>query len=162
MFAVRAPSSYIVLFNLAKEVKGEETKITSLAERADYSNLAKIASDEKSIAAGLVGARYAVAHRGGVRALGRVRSVDELAAAQAKLDAAEAAQASKKSSERKQAPLLAREATQAGEEGSARRHGRQSGCGRAGAPGSGRRRGGRGAARTLRADGRGGGAQRLA
>ena len=60
-FAVRAPSSYIVLFNLAKEVKGEETKITSLAERADYSNLAKIASDEKSIAAGLVGARYAVA-----------------------------------------------------------------------------------------------------
>ena len=45
-FAVSAPSTNIVLFNLAKNVKGEETKITSLAERADYSNLAKIAVDE--------------------------------------------------------------------------------------------------------------------
>ena len=115
-FAVRAPSSYIVLFNLAKEVKGEETKITSLAERADYSNLAKIASDEKSIAAGLVGARYAVAIAAAAGA-GQY-AASELAAAQAKLDAAEAAQASKKSSERKQAPPLAREATQAGEEAS--------------------------------------------
>ena len=59
-FAVRAPSSYIVLFNRAKEVKGEETKITSLAERADYSNLAKVAGDENR-GPGVVGARYAVA-----------------------------------------------------------------------------------------------------
>jgi len=103
-----------VLFNLAKEVKGEETKITSLAERADYSNLTKIVGDEKSIAAGLVGARYAVAIAAGAGA-GQY-AASELAAAQAKLDAAEAAQASKKSSERKRAPLLAREATQAGEE----------------------------------------------
>ena len=46
-FAVSAPSTNIVLFNLGKNVKGEETKITSLAERADYSNLAKIAIDEE-------------------------------------------------------------------------------------------------------------------
>lgn len=118
-FAVSVPSSAVVLFNLAKKVKGEETKIASLAERADYANLAKIAVDEKTAPADLVGARYAVAI---ATAAGADKyAAPALAAAQSKLDAAETAQASKKSSERKQAPLLAREATQAGED--ARRQG---------------------------------------
>ena len=113
-FAVSAPSTNIVLFNLGKNVKGEETKITSLAERADYSTLAKIAIDEKLAPAELVGARYAVAIAAAAGA--DKYAANELAAAQTKLDAAATAQASKKSSERKQAPLLAREATQAGED----------------------------------------------
>ena len=113
-FAVSAPSTNIVLFNLGKNVKGEETKITSLAERADYSNLAKITIDEKVAPAELVGARYAVAIAAAAGA--DKYAANELAAAQTKLDAAQTAQASEKSSERKQAPLLAREATQAAEE----------------------------------------------
>ena len=114
-FAVTAPSTAVALINVGNaKVKGTETKVTSLAERADYAKLAKIAIDPKTAPASLVGARYAVA-------IAAAAGADKYAAAayqsaQQKLAAAEAAQASKKSADRKQAPMLARDATQAGED----------------------------------------------
>lgn len=112
-FAVSAPSTAIVLFNVAKNVKGTETRITTLAERADYSNLAKIAIDARKAPASLVGARYAVAIAAAAGA--EKYAAAAFAEARDKLAEAETAQASKKSSERKKVPLLARAATQAGE-----------------------------------------------
>jgi len=112
-FAVSVPSTAVVLFNLAKKVKGVETKVRSLAERADYRGLRKIAIDAKTAPADLVGARYALS-------IAAVSGAEQYAAgeystAQDKLQAAETAQASDKRAERKTAPLLAREATQAAE-----------------------------------------------
>ena len=112
-FAVSIPSTAVVLFNLAKKVKGVETKVTSLAERADYRGLRKIAIDKKTAPADLVGARYALSIAAVTGA--EQYAAHEYAAAQAKLQAAEAAQASDRRAERKTAPLLAREATQAAE-----------------------------------------------
>ena len=113
-FAVSAPSTAVVLINVAERVKGAETKVTSLAERADYSGLEKIAINQKTAPAGLVAARYAVAIAAAVGAEKYASPAYE--AAKTKLQAAEAAQASKKSSERKTAPTLSREAVQAGED----------------------------------------------
>jgi outer membrane protein OmpA-like peptidoglycan-associated protein len=112
-FAVSIPSTAVVLFNLARKVKGVETKVTSLAERADYGGLRKIASDEKTAPACLVGARYALSIAAVTGA--EQYAASEYAAAQAKLQEAEAAQASDQRAKRSTAPLLAREATQAGE-----------------------------------------------
>ena len=39
----------IVLYNVADNVKGGESKVTTLTERADYSHLSAIAIDEKRI-----------------------------------------------------------------------------------------------------------------
>ena len=46
-FAVTAPSDMIVLYNVADKVKGEETKVTTLTERSDYSKLTPIKVDEE-------------------------------------------------------------------------------------------------------------------
>jgi len=112
-FAVSVPSTAVVLFNLAKKVKGIETKVTSLAERADYRTLRKIPIDPKKAPADLVGARYALS----IAAVAGAEQYapSEFASAAAKLDAAEKAQASDKRSERSSAPLLARDATQSAE-----------------------------------------------
>jgi outer membrane protein OmpA-like peptidoglycan-associated protein len=113
-YAVTAPSKAIVLINVAERVKGTQTKITSLAERADYSGLAPIGIDRKTSPLDLVAARYAVA-------IAAAAGAEQYAGAaykeaQDKLQAAETAQASKKSSDRRRVPLLSREAVQAGED----------------------------------------------
>jgi outer membrane protein OmpA-like peptidoglycan-associated protein len=112
--AVTAPSTAVALINVAKRVKGAETKVTSLAERADYSGLQKIAIDKKTAPLDLVAARYSVA-------IAAAAGAEEFAAtayqaALTKLQAAETAQASKKSSERRNVPTLARDAVLAGED----------------------------------------------
>ena len=59
-FAVTMPSNMIALYNVADKVKGGESKVTTLTERADYSNLAKIAID-KTTPLEVVQARYSIA-----------------------------------------------------------------------------------------------------
>jgi outer membrane protein OmpA-like peptidoglycan-associated protein len=113
-FAVSAPSTEVVLINAAKNVKGVETKVTSLAERANYAGLESIAIDKKTAPASLVAARYSVAIAAAAGAEKYAGSAFQ--AAKDKLQAAETAQASKKSSERREAPMLSRETVQAGEE----------------------------------------------
>jgi outer membrane protein OmpA-like peptidoglycan-associated protein len=112
-FAVSVPSTAVVLFNLAKKVKGVETKVTSLAERADYRTLRRIPIDGKTAPADLVGARYALS----IAAVSGAEQYapSEFAAAQSKLEEAEKAQASDKRSERNSASLVARDATQSAE-----------------------------------------------
>ena len=103
-FAVTSPSTGVVLINVAERVKGTETKVTSLAERADYAGLAPIGIDKKTAPVDLVAARYAVAI---AAAAGAEQYADAaFKQAQDKLQAAETAQASKKSSERRTAPKL--------------------------------------------------------
>jgi outer membrane protein OmpA-like peptidoglycan-associated protein len=113
-YAVSAPSTSLVLFNVADRVYGAEKKITSLSERANYAGLQKIQIDRKTAPAEMVGARYAVAIAAAVGAEQYATTAYD--AAYTKLKAAEAAQVARKSSERRQAPLLAREATLAGED----------------------------------------------
>jgi hypothetical protein len=60
-FAVTVPSTMIALYNVADDVRGRESKVTTLTERADYSKLASIPIDEDANPASLVEARYAVA-----------------------------------------------------------------------------------------------------
>jgi outer membrane protein OmpA-like peptidoglycan-associated protein len=113
-FAVTSPSTAVVLINVAERVKGTQTKVTSLAERADYAGLAPIGIDKKTAPVDLVAARYAVAI---AAAAGAEQYADAaFKQAQDKLQAAETAQASKKSSIRRTAPKLSREAVQAGED----------------------------------------------
>jgi outer membrane protein OmpA-like peptidoglycan-associated protein len=113
-FAVSVPSTALVLYNVAKKVKGEETKIRSLAERANYANLQSIRIDPKTAPASIVSARYAVAIAAAVGAEKYATAAYD--AAHTKLEAAEVAQVSRKSRDRKQAPLLARDATLAAED----------------------------------------------
>jgi outer membrane protein OmpA-like peptidoglycan-associated protein len=117
-FAVTAPSDMIVLYNVADKVKGAETKVTSLTERADYSGLTPIAVD-KNRPAELVAAEYSVA---AARAAGAQQYASTLYSnAEQKLADAEKAVTAKHKSERKNAPELARAAVLAGED--ARREG---------------------------------------
>ena len=63
-FAVTMPSTMIVLYNVGDDVKGSESKVTTLTERADYSKLASAAGaaiDEEKNPLELVQARYSVA-----------------------------------------------------------------------------------------------------
>jgi outer membrane protein OmpA-like peptidoglycan-associated protein len=113
-YAVTAPSTAVALINVGKRVKGTETKITSLAERADYAGLAPIAIDKKTAPADLVGARYAVAIAAAAGA--EEYAADAYKDAQDKLRAAETALTSKKAAVRRAAPKLARVAVQAGED----------------------------------------------
>ena len=111
-FAVSVPSTMIALYNVGDDVRGRETKVMTLAERADYSTLGRIAID-RSTPVEIVQARYAIAiaeDAGADRFAAR-----EYSAASAKLSAAEGALRGK-SSEHRTAPLLAREAVTAGED----------------------------------------------
>jgi outer membrane protein OmpA-like peptidoglycan-associated protein len=111
-FAVSAPSTMVVMYNVADKVRGAETKVSSLFERADYSTLATIEPDERPIE--LVQAEYSVAI---AKAAGAEQFVpNKLSAAQSKLDAARAAWGSRGGRDRKTAPGIAREAVIAGED----------------------------------------------
>jgi outer membrane protein OmpA-like peptidoglycan-associated protein len=113
-FAVTVPSTMVALFNVADNVKGEESKVTTLTERTDYSNLEPIAIDEEVNSAEVVQARYAVAI---AAAAGADRFAPEAyATANQKLAAAKTALLGKRSSEQRTAPGLAREAVIAGED----------------------------------------------
>jgi outer membrane protein OmpA-like peptidoglycan-associated protein len=112
-FAVSVPSTMIVLYNVADDVKGGESKVTTLTERADYSRLSAIAIDNDSNPLEIVQAKYSLAI---ARAAGADRfATAEYATATEKLGAAERAMKGK-NSERKAAPAMAREAIVAGED----------------------------------------------
>jgi outer membrane protein OmpA-like peptidoglycan-associated protein len=118
-FAVTMPSTMIALYNVGDDVKGSESKVTTLTERADYAKLASagfspVAIDDRTNPLEIVQARYAVAI---ARAAGADRFASQsFATANQKLDAAVSAQAAKRNSQRKAAPALAREAVIAGED----------------------------------------------
>jgi outer membrane protein OmpA-like peptidoglycan-associated protein len=113
-FAVTAPSNMIVLYNVADKVKGQESKVTTLTERSEYSKLAPIKIDEKTNPAALVEARYAVAIAAAAGA--QQYAAQQYGTAEQKLKAAETALTAKSSTERKTMPGLAREAVIAGED----------------------------------------------
>jgi len=111
-FAVSAPSTMLVMYNVADNVRGIETKISSLFERAEYSWLAPIELDDRPIE--LIQAEYSVAIADAARAEEFVPN--HLYSAQAKLEAARTAWASSRSRDRKSTPGIAREAVTAGED----------------------------------------------
>jgi outer membrane protein OmpA-like peptidoglycan-associated protein len=117
-FAVTIPSTMIVLYNVGDDVKGGESKVTTLTERVDYASLAGARLSrvdvDKNNPVEIVQARYALAI---ARAAGAPRfGADAYQLANTKLTAAEAALAARRGSERKTAPGLAREAVVAGED----------------------------------------------
>jgi outer membrane protein OmpA-like peptidoglycan-associated protein len=111
-FAVSAPSNMVVMYNVADKLKGVETKISSLFERADYSSLEPIEVDGRPVE--LIQAEYAIAIANAVGAEEFVPN--HLYSAQAKLDAARTAWGSSKSRDRNSAAGIAREAVIAGED----------------------------------------------
>ncbi|HEU4619630.1 MAG TPA: OmpA family protein [Gammaproteobacteria bacterium] len=99
-FAVSLPSGMIALYNVADDVKGTETKITTVTERADYSYLSPIPADEKTAPLWLVEARYAVdiaEHAGAQR-----YAPNDYATATERLSAAEGAIAGEKGGKKKE------------------------------------------------------------
>ena len=112
-FAVSAPSNMIVLYNVGEKVKGRETKVASLKERADYSYLRPIAV-ERDRPADIVAAEYsleAAEAAGAPEYASRLYSI-----AKQKLTVAEASVTASKRKDRDDAPTLAREAAVAGED----------------------------------------------
>jgi outer membrane protein OmpA-like peptidoglycan-associated protein len=110
-FAVSAPSTMISLYNVADDVKGTETKVSTLVERADYSKIAPIevsAADPIEV----VQARYSVAIAGEAGADRYAAQTYETATQ--KLSEAQALGSERRS--RDEAKVLAREATLAGED----------------------------------------------
>ena len=91
-FAVSAPSTMVVMYNVADNVRGVETKISSLFERADYSTLKQIQLDGRPIE--LVQAEYSVAIADAAGAKDFVPN--KFSAAEAKLIAARTAWGSRK------------------------------------------------------------------
>jgi outer membrane protein OmpA-like peptidoglycan-associated protein len=115
-FAVTMPSTMIALYNVGDDVKGSETKVTTLTERADYRKLetSRAAIDDDKNPVEMVQARYAVAI---ARAAGGDRfASDAYTTANQKLAAAETALVGDKRDVRNTAPGLAREAVIAGED----------------------------------------------
>jgi outer membrane protein OmpA-like peptidoglycan-associated protein len=117
-FAVTIPSTMMVLYNVADDVKGTESKVTTLTERVDYARLGGSQLSppvtNKANPLEVVQARYAIAI---ARAAGADQfGSDAYVTAKQKLAAAEAALAGNRGSERKTAPGLAREAVIAGED----------------------------------------------
>lgn len=112
-FAVTVPSTMIALYNVGDNVRGEETKVTTLQQSADYSNLRRIAVDKDTNPPALVQAQYAVAL---ATAAGAAEyAPQQLAVANQKLAAAQAGVSGKKK-EREAADNTAREAVIAGED----------------------------------------------
>lgn len=111
-FAVSAPSTMVVMYNVGKDVKGAETKIASLFERADYSALKPIEADDRPIE--LIQAEYSLAIADAAGAKEFVPN--QYSAAEAKLLAARTAWASKRSADRNSARAIAREAVIFGED----------------------------------------------
>jgi outer membrane protein OmpA-like peptidoglycan-associated protein len=113
-FAASAPSTMIALYNVADDVKGTESKVTSLTERADYTSLEPVAVVERTRPVELVQAQYAISIATAAGAEQYASTL--LATAKEKLAAAETAAAGRRSSDREKAPPLAREAVIAGED----------------------------------------------
>jgi len=114
-FAVTVPSRAIVLQNLGKRIQGQQFNITGLKQRIDYSALATQPRDAaKNAPSDLVQARYALEIAEGADA-DRLAAREYEQAAQL-LARAEAAHGDKKSSVRRQSPLIAREAVQVAED----------------------------------------------
>jgi outer membrane protein OmpA-like peptidoglycan-associated protein len=111
-FAVSAPSKMVVLYNVGKDVRGAETKIASLFERADYAALKPIAADGRPIE--LIQAEYSLAIAGAAGAKEFVPN--QYSAAEAKLLAARTAWTSRRSADRNSARGIAREAVILGED----------------------------------------------
>jgi outer membrane protein OmpA-like peptidoglycan-associated protein len=112
-FAATVPSTMIALYNVADNVRGEESRITTLTERTDYASLAPIAIADRTSPPEIVQAHYAIAI---AAAAGAERFAPEAyATANEKLAAAEAALLGRRS-ERRTAPGFAREAVIAGED----------------------------------------------
>ncbi len=112
-FLVSVPSTQVVMRNVAVEFTGRTQPVTTLADRADYANLTKLAPASKRPIQ-VDQATYAVA-------IAEVSGAEKLASgpfatASAALAAADTAWRSKKSAERKRAPELGRVAVQAGED----------------------------------------------
>ncbi len=111
-FAVSAPSTMVVMYNVPDRIRGVETKISSLFERADYSSLTPGELGERPIE--LLQAEYSIEI---AKAAGAEEFVPNmLFAAVAKLDAARVAWSSRRRSDRRLAPGVAREAVIAGED----------------------------------------------
>ena len=106
----------IALYNVAEDVEGTESKVTTLTERSDYSKLNRIqvSEDKNAEPIELVQARYAVAIADSAGA--EQYAPEQYRAAASKLDAAQLAASARKNSEQKMAPDLAREAVIAGED----------------------------------------------
>ncbi len=112
-FAVSAPSTMVVLYNVGKDVRGAETKIASLFERADYAGLKRIeTADERPIE--LIQAEYSLAIAAAAGAKEFVPN--QYSAAEAKLLAARTGWSSKRSADRNSARGIAREAVILGED----------------------------------------------
>jgi outer membrane protein OmpA-like peptidoglycan-associated protein len=111
-FAVTEPSTMIVLYNVADKVKGAESKVTTLTERADYSSLPRLPYDRAS-SPEIDQARYAIAIAGAAHA--EQFAATPYADAQAKLADAEKALTGNRA-QRKTAPRLGREAVVAAED----------------------------------------------
>ncbi len=111
-FAVTVPSSMIALYNVAENVKGDETKVSTLVERSDYSKIARIPIDKKTPPE-VVQARYSVAIAAAAGA--EKYAPAAYSTANQKLGAAQTALTGKNSAQ-KTAPGLAREAVIAGED----------------------------------------------
>ena len=105
-FAVTEPSTMIVLYNVADDIKGAESKVTTLTERADYSSLPRLPYNRPS-SPEIDQARYALA-------IARAADAEQFAAtpyaeAQAKLTDAQKALTGNRA-QRRTAPRLGREA----------------------------------------------------
>ncbi len=112
-FAVSAPSTMVVLYNVGKDVRGAETKIASLFERADYAALKRIeTADDRPIE--LIQAEYSLAIAAAAGAKEFVPN--QYSAAEAKLLAARTGWTSKRNSDRNAALGIAREAVTLGED----------------------------------------------
>lgn len=112
-FAASAPSTMVVLYNVGKDVRGAETKIASLFERADYSTLKRIeTADGRPIE--LIQAEYSLAIAAAAGAKEFVPN--QYSAAEAKLLAARTGWTSKRSADRNSARGIAREAVILGED----------------------------------------------
>ena len=110
-FAVGTPSDMITLYNVADNVEGEESKVTTLVERNDYSTLAVVPLGEDPLE--LAQARYSVAI---AKAAGADRfAPNQYAGATQNLTAAETALAGGRK-DRKTATDSARAAVIAGED----------------------------------------------
>jgi outer membrane protein OmpA-like peptidoglycan-associated protein len=111
-FAVSVPSTMIMLYNVADDVRATESKVTTLVERADYSRLAPIEIDDRNPVE-LVQATYSVAI---AETAGAERfAPDAYSSAQTKLAAALAAVTGNRR-EREAGRNASREAVIAGED----------------------------------------------
>jgi outer membrane protein OmpA-like peptidoglycan-associated protein len=114
-FAVTVPSKSVVLRNFVDNVQGRQDTVRALKERADYATLARQTDNpRKRVPVELIQARYAMAIANSVAA--PVYAAAAFAKADQLSKLAEAAQISKKSSERRTVAQTARNAVQAAED----------------------------------------------